>query len=82
MVFTRPSLHVNLEKPPASPNWALKALKVLVLRGFIGKPLKKEVDSFNRIEHFTENGREISISDFGFRSTFNEGSVLGFLRGP
>jgi len=37
--------------------------------------LKKEADSFIQIENFMENCREISISGFEFRSTFNEGSV-------
>ena len=37
--------------------------------------MKNQLDSSIQIENFMENGREISISDFGFRSTFNEGSV-------
>ena len=39
--------------------------------------MKKEVDSSIQIEDFMENGREILISDFGFRSTSNEESVYG-----
>ena len=43
--------------------------------GFIGKPLKNQLDSSIQIENFMENGKEISISDFRFRSTFNKGSA-------
>ena len=45
------------------------------------KDLEKTVRIIFQIENFMENGREISISDFGFRSTFKEGRVVlkGFL---
>ena len=73
--ITFPSLNVDLD-----PGGYLEDLgpifEVLgVMASSILKALKKEVDSSIQIEHFMENCREIKISDFGFRSTFNEGSV-------
>ena len=44
----------------------------MVSTSTICKPLKNSFDSFIQIEKFMENGREIEVSDFGFRSTFKE----------
>ena len=38
--------------------------------------MNKRLESSIQIENFMESGRDIEVSDFGFRSTFNEGSVL------
>ena len=50
----------------------------------MGKALKNWLESSTEIEKFMEHGREIEVSDFGFRSTFDEGSVMPFhgLIGP
>ena len=51
----------------------LEVLGVMVIT--IWKALKKERDSSIRFQIFMEKCRDMAMSDFGFRSTFNEGSV-------
>ena len=69
-------------KAAPKPYLGPKKLKVLVLRGFIGKHLRKKVYSSIQIENVMEKGREISIDDFGFRSTFNEAQLPSGPWGP
>jgi hypothetical protein len=47
-----------------------------VMVSTIRKPLKNRLDSFIQNSKIIENGWDTAIIVFGFRSTFNEGSVL------
>ena len=48
-----------------------------VMVSTIREPLKNQSDSSVQNLKIIENGRDTAISVFGFRSTFNEGSVEG-----
>ena len=76
--ITLPSLNVDLDPGGYLEDLGLILGILAIMVNSIWKPLKKEADSSIQIEKFMENGREILISDFGFRSTFNEGSVKAF----
>ena len=74
--YTRLSLKVDLD-----PGGYLEDLGAIleVLGGVVSsiwKALKKERDPSIRFEKFMEKCRDMAISDFGFRSTFNEGTVV------
>ena len=74
-VLTLLSLKVDLDLRGYLEDLGLILGILAIMVASIWKALKKEAGSSIQIENFMENGREISISDFGFRSTFNEGSV-------
>jgi hypothetical protein len=63
-------------KAPPRPYLGPKSLKTLAPKLFYWKGLGKRSDSSIQNENFMENDREIEVSDFGFRSTFNEGGVV------
>ena len=48
--------------------------------GLVGISLRSRSYSSSQKSENRENGRDMTISVFGFRSIFNEGSAQGFLK--